>query len=312
MSFADSRSDCCCTPLALVPCSGSFYPGTGAVDEVGYGHGTGFTVNVPWDGPDMTNGDYMGALHHVLLPVAYEFNPDLIIVSAGFDAAEGDPIGGCQVTPECFAHMTALLKAVAPIVLLLEGGYNLLSTATSTEACLRVLLGEAPPHLPGARHASPLGLHAIHAALLVQARYWRSLRPAAYAVAEAQRQLQQQRAAQAQAAAAAAEQRQASVALMRPRETPSIAAAGTQQRGVPPVLAAAAAGRPLPATTQPAQPSSSKKSSKRYSQRRAHQVLAEIRKKAIRAFWRRHKRITVHRQQQASAAAQVQKQQQQA
>lgn len=59
------------------------------------------------------------------MPVAYEFNPDLIVVSAGFDAADGDPIGQCRVTPEGFAHMTAMLKPVAPLVLLLEGGYNL-------------------------------------------------------------------------------------------------------------------------------------------------------------------------------------------
>jgi acetoin utilization deacetylase AcuC-like enzyme len=49
-----------------------------------------------------------------------QFAPDLIIVSAGFDAAEGDPIGGCRLTPEAFSHMTALLKAVAPLALVLE------------------------------------------------------------------------------------------------------------------------------------------------------------------------------------------------
>lgn len=63
-----------------------------------------------------------------LLPIAYEFAPSLIIVSAGFDAAAGDPLGGCLVTPACFGHMTALLAPVAPLVLLLEGGYNLAAT----------------------------------------------------------------------------------------------------------------------------------------------------------------------------------------
>ena len=58
----------------------------------------------------------------MLIPIAYEFNPDLIIVSAGFDAADGDPIGQCRVTPECYGHMTSMLKAIAPLVLLLEGG----------------------------------------------------------------------------------------------------------------------------------------------------------------------------------------------
>lgn len=79
-----------------------------------------------------------------------EYAPDLVIISAGFDAAEGDPIGGCHLTPECYAHMAAQLQLVAPTVALLEGGYNLLSTARGTEAVLRVLLGERPPALPAA------------------------------------------------------------------------------------------------------------------------------------------------------------------
>lgn len=64
-------------------CRGRFYPGTGSADEVGLGAGEGFTVNVPWAGKDMGNGDYIAAFHQVLVPIAYEFNPDLIIVSAG-------------------------------------------------------------------------------------------------------------------------------------------------------------------------------------------------------------------------------------
>ncbi len=71
-----------------------FYPGTGAHDATGTGPGEGFSVNVPWLTGGMGNGDYMAAFQHVLLPIAYEFNPTLIIVSAGFDAAIGDPIGG--------------------------------------------------------------------------------------------------------------------------------------------------------------------------------------------------------------------------
>ena len=147
------------------------------MDEVGISAGRGFNVNVPWDAADMGNGDYLTAFHQVLLPIAYEFNPDLIIVSAGFDAADGDPIGECRVTPECFAHMTSMLKAVAPLVLLLEGGYNLTSTALSTEACLRVLLGEQPGCLPGPRYPSPYGWKAIQEAITVQSKFWRSLSP---------------------------------------------------------------------------------------------------------------------------------------
>mmetsp|Transcript_9668 Transcript_9668/g.29296 ORF Transcript_9668/g.29296 Transcript_9668/m.29296 type:complete len:597 (-) Transcript_9668:192-1982(-) len=158
---------------------GHFYPGTGAADEVGLSNGEGFTVNLPWDTPDMQNGDYLAAFNQVLVPIAYEFNPDLIIVSAGFDAADGDPIGQCRVTPEGFAHMTAMLKPIAPMVLLLEGGYNLQSTADSTEACLRVLLGEQPGVLPGQRFPSQFGSRAIQQAITVQSRYWKCLRATA-------------------------------------------------------------------------------------------------------------------------------------
>lgn len=79
------------------------------------------------------------------------------------------------MTPECFAHLTSMLKAIAPIVIILEGGYNLDMTARSTEACLRVLLGETPPMLPGPRYASTVGCRGIHDALTIQSRYWKSI-----------------------------------------------------------------------------------------------------------------------------------------
>ena len=75
-------------------CRGHFYPGTGGVDEVGEGAGEGYSVNVPWPMGGMGNGDYMAAFNHVIMPIAYEYQPDLIIISAGFDASIGDPIGG--------------------------------------------------------------------------------------------------------------------------------------------------------------------------------------------------------------------------
>jgi hypothetical protein len=171
---------------------GNFYPGTGAAEEVGRGRGAGFTVNVPWDAANIGNGDYMAAMHDVVLPIAREFAPNLILISAGFDAAEGDPIGGCCLTPDCFGNMTAQLMPIAPTVLLLEGGYNLLSTAVSTEACLRVLLGEAPAQLPA--RPSAFGWLAIQAAKKAHSRYWACLAGAfpqlhAHALAQAQLRL---------------------------------------------------------------------------------------------------------------------------
>lgn len=154
---------------------GRFYPGSGAVGEVGVDQGLGFTVNVPWNGPGIGNGDYLCAFNQLIIPIVYEFNPDLIIVSAGFDAADGDPIGECRVTSECFGHMTAMLKSIAPLVLLLEGGYNLKATASATEACLRVLLGEQPGSLPGPRTPSAEGRRAVMEACKVQSKHWKSI-----------------------------------------------------------------------------------------------------------------------------------------
>lgn len=61
----------------------------------------------------MGNADYLAAFLHVLLPLAFEFDPELVLVSAGFDSAIGDPEGQMQATPECFAHLTQLLQVLA-------------------------------------------------------------------------------------------------------------------------------------------------------------------------------------------------------
>jgi histone deacetylase 6 len=92
---------------------------------------------------------------HVILPIAREFNPDLVIVSAGFDAADGEPMGECHVTSEMFGYMTEMLASLGPIALLLEGGYNLSSTAHATEHAVRVLLGESPQPLRPAQQVWP-------------------------------------------------------------------------------------------------------------------------------------------------------------
>jgi histone deacetylase 6 len=127
----------------------SFYPPSGFPDETGKGVGAGFSVNVGWSQKGMGDADYLLAFSRVLLPLAYQFNPDLVIISAGFDASVGDPLGGCNVTPAGFAHLTALLQGVSrgKLVMVQEGGYNLKQITRCFAACLRVLRGEAPPPL---------------------------------------------------------------------------------------------------------------------------------------------------------------------
>ncbi|RDX91805.1 Histone deacetylase 5, partial [Mucuna pruriens] len=127
---------------------GSFYPANdeGFYTMIGEGAGAGYNINVPWENGRCGDADYFAVWDHILLPVAKEFNPDIIIVSAGYDAAVGDPLGGCRVTP--FGYSVLLKKlmnfAEGRIVLILEGGYNLDSIAKSMHACLEVLLENKP------------------------------------------------------------------------------------------------------------------------------------------------------------------------
>ncbi|PIK56671.1 putative histone deacetylase 4 isoform X7 [Apostichopus japonicus] len=131
---------------------GNFFPGTGAPDECGCGSGLGYNVNIAWHGgldPAMGDAEYMAAFRTVVLPIAKEFSPDVVLVSAGFDAAVGHPapLGGYQVSPQCFGYMTKQLLSLAGgrVVLVLEGGYDLQSICDSSEVCTQVLLGEEAP-----------------------------------------------------------------------------------------------------------------------------------------------------------------------
>ncbi|CAK7344157.1 unnamed protein product [Dovyalis caffra] len=127
---------------------GSFYPGTddGFYTMIGEGPGTGYNINVPWEHARCGDADYLAVWDHILIPVAKKFDPDMIIVSAGFDAALGDPLGGCHLTPYGYSVMLKKLMdfAQGKIVLALEGGYNLESIANSFLACMKVLLEDKP------------------------------------------------------------------------------------------------------------------------------------------------------------------------
>jgi acetoin utilization deacetylase AcuC-like enzyme len=159
---------------------GDFYPGTGSPTAVGGRHeplARGRCVNIGWPHGGMGDADYMAAMNHVILPITASFAPDLILLSAGFDAAEGDPIGGCRVSPQCYAHMAAALQAHAPTVALLEGGYNLEATAACTESTVRALLGQRP--VGGAKLKTNLtsagGMMAVSQAMRIQGEFWPTL-----------------------------------------------------------------------------------------------------------------------------------------
>jgi len=107
-----------------------FYPGTGDLGEVGEGEGRGFTVNVPYPG-GMGDAEYLAAVDGVILPVLRAFRPDVILISAGYDAHARDPLGGMRVSEAGFRAMAQRFRALAEdicqgrIVTVLEGGYDL-------------------------------------------------------------------------------------------------------------------------------------------------------------------------------------------
>lgn len=122
-----------------------FYPGTGDEEERGEGEGLGYTLNIPLPaGSD--DQDYQDVFQQILEPAARRFDPDFVLVSAGFDAHEDDPLGGMQLTAAQYGEMTRTVKRIAEescqgrIVSVLEGGYSLEGLPESVEAHIRVLL----------------------------------------------------------------------------------------------------------------------------------------------------------------------------
>ena len=160
--------------------NGQFYPGKPDGDHLhcGEGLGIGKNVNIPWADHGMGDGDYMFAFQQVVMPIAAEFDPDFVIVSAGFDAAEGDKLGGCHVTPPCYAHMTHMLMSLAKgkIAVCLEGGYNLRSIAKSALAVTRTLMGEPPDRLDPIE-PSPLGVSTVQLVMRQQSKFWKCMYP---------------------------------------------------------------------------------------------------------------------------------------
>ena len=118
------------------------YPGTGQVSEVGSGDGRGYTVNVPLP-TGCTDTDYRDVFEEILNPVAEEFKPEIILVSAGQDASERDPLAGMNLTTEGFGALSEIVVDLSEklcegrVVASLEGGYNLDALADAVYAIVR-------------------------------------------------------------------------------------------------------------------------------------------------------------------------------
>ncbi|KAF7649312.1 hypothetical protein LDENG_00143500 [Lucifuga dentata] len=150
-------------------------------DSVGKGKGAGFNINVPWNKVGMKNSDYLSVFCHVLLPIAYEFCPDLILVCAGFDSAIGDQEGHMCATPDIFAHLTYLLMNLAEgkLCVVLEGGYNLTSLAQSVCQTVQTLLGDPAPQPANLDGACESALESLHCVRSAHRQYWSFLKYAA-------------------------------------------------------------------------------------------------------------------------------------
>ncbi|KAM4538117.1 histone deacetylase 4-like isoform 5-T5 [Fundulus diaphanus] len=164
---------------------GNFFPGSGAPDEVGSGPGVGFNVNVAFTGgldPPMGDTEYLAAFRSVVMPIADEFAPDIVLVSSGFDAVEGHPppLGGYTLTSKCFGYLTRQLMTLAGgrVVLALEGGHDLTAICDASEACVAALLGQELDPLPKAileQRPNPNAVSSLEKVIETHSKYWRSV-----------------------------------------------------------------------------------------------------------------------------------------
>ena len=156
-----------------------FYPGTGAAHEIGLGDARGFTVNLPIEA-GAVDEDYQIVFTDVALPILRQFRPDVILVSAGFDAHERDPLANMRLTTDAFGAMTLELRAVAEeccdgrIALVTEGGYDLRALAASLDAVAQALAGPIKPAEWLTHEVAPTrGRAAALAAKSALAQHWR-------------------------------------------------------------------------------------------------------------------------------------------
>ena len=154
-----------------------FYPGTGAVDEVGEGAGAGRTLNLPFPA-GFGDHEFARAFDEIILPICRQFAPEFVLVSAGFDCDVRDPLGGLVVTPAGVTAMARACVALAEecaggrLVAVLEGGYDLEAICDGVDMVLAALQGasDTPALVTGdARRIDPV----LERVLAAQSPYWR-------------------------------------------------------------------------------------------------------------------------------------------
>lgn len=163
---------------------GFFYPGTGSANEVGKGKGLGFTVNIPLS-TRAGDAEFGNLFEKLIKPIALEYRPQLVLVSAGFDTHADDPLGGMEVTEKGFARMTQILMEIAEttaqgkLVITLEGGYDVAGQGRSVKAVLKELAQVSPLDKRNLLEKEKADESRIGGLILqvkeIQKRYWKSL-----------------------------------------------------------------------------------------------------------------------------------------
>jgi acetoin utilization deacetylase AcuC-like enzyme len=151
------------------------YPGTGPASDTGSGAGTGFTVNMPVP-PGTGDRGFSSLVEHVAIPLLRSFEPQLVLVSAGFDAHRDDPLADCLVTEAGFAAMARSVRRSCDAIgarlgCVLEGGYALGALARSVVATMEQLTPAEPPADDKAVEVDPLAEQAQRRL----ARWWPAL-----------------------------------------------------------------------------------------------------------------------------------------
>ena len=156
-----------------------FYPGTGAAGDIGRGQGTGFTFNVPLEA-GATDGDYFAVFKSLVIPVVDEFRPEMVLISAGYDAHERDPLARMRLTASGYAALTKAICDCADrhchgrVVAVTEGGYDLTALKECLESTIAVLDGaDAAPAADEPRGATSRSRTAIAEVRSAQSKYWK-------------------------------------------------------------------------------------------------------------------------------------------
>jgi acetoin utilization deacetylase AcuC-like enzyme len=154
------------------------YPGTGSFDEAGSGKGEGFTVNAPFPS-GFGDAEYLAVYERILKPIALEYDPELVLVSAGFDPYVKDPLGGMEVTGDGFGNLASIVREIADatcggkVLLTLEGGYNPDGLREGVRSVLQALTG---PSWTVPVMDAPAAERVIQSIIARQKKYWKSLK----------------------------------------------------------------------------------------------------------------------------------------